>query len=449
MMRSSIPVLMLALLATSATTRTTLGEGRTVPAATVLPPPPAPVRSLAPWAKCAAEGKTCHGSGWGEIRYGVEGRWRRVTVAGDVACGNDKFGDPAPDTVKHCQRRAVDAPLLPAAVTPIASNFDTASLVGSGFERNGSFVPPSARPDVVGAFRMICTSGQLNYDDPILYPGVKGGSPHLHQWYGNTVGDYASTYARLRAAGDSSCSNRLNRSAYWVPALLNAAGKVIQPDYVSLYYKRRPAGDPECLRIAAKGCVGLPTGLRAVSGFDMARMGEEQPENATYSFRCISPGKPSEHRGTTAAALADCGGSGQIAASIHFGDCWTGTLDSADHRAHLGSGSYGSWGYYRCPAAYPFVIPQLTQTVAYTIAPTDGEVWFASDRMNGMRMPGGATFHADYMEAWDPPTRVAWERECVGKLLNCSDGELGDGRMMKRGGLTYKAATRLINAPAR
>ena len=42
----------------------------------------------------------------------------------------------------------------------------------------------------------ICTAGQMNYDDPILYPGVKGGSPHLHQWYGNTAGNYASTVFR-------------------------------------------------------------------------------------------------------------------------------------------------------------------------------------------------------------------------------------------------------------
>lgn len=59
----------------------------------------------------------------------------------------------------------------------------------------------------------IGTAGQLNFDDPIFYPGIDGGSPHLHQWHGNASGDYASTYARLRAAGDSSCSNRLKRSA--------------------------------------------------------------------------------------------------------------------------------------------------------------------------------------------------------------------------------------------
>jgi hypothetical protein len=31
--------------------------------------------------------------------------------------------------------------------------------------------------------------------------------------------------------------------------------------------------------------------------------------------------------------------------------------------------------------------------------------------------------------------------------LNCSDGELGDGTMLKRGGLNYLAAKRLVDAP--
>ena len=455
-------VLAVALLATSATTRTTAGcvsgAARCIASATttavepaaavsidVPPPLSVPPRPQAPWTDCAAEKKTCRGEGWGEVRYGAKGTWRRMTIQGDAACGNDLFGDPAPGVVKHCQRRKVEAPLLPASVAPIASDFDPSTLISPGAHQ----VVPSGRPDVVGAFRMICTAAQLNYDDPILYPGTKGGSPHLHQWYGNTGGNYSSTYERLRKSGESTCSNRLNRSAYWVPALLNAVGKVIQPDYVSLYYKRRPDGDPACLLESAKGCVGLPTGLRAVSGYDMTRMGEKQPENSTFHFRCIAPGRPSVHRLLIAEAIADCGGSGQVMAMIGFGSCWTGMLDSADHRSHLTAGTYIGQAYPQCPTSHPFLIPELTQGVAYTIQPNDGEVWFASDRMHGMAMPPGSTFHADYMEGWDPATRATWERRCIGKLLNCSDGELGDGTMLKRAALAYKASTRLIDAPAR
>ncbi|WP_288935721.1 DUF1996 domain-containing protein, partial [uncultured Sphingomonas sp.] len=215
---------------------------------------------------------------------------------------------PTPTPVPTPSPTPTPSTTQPSSVTPIASNFDRAPLIVTGYDHGiPGNLPPSMAPDVVGAFRFICTAGQMNYDDPILYPGVKGGSPHLHQWYGNTAGNYASTYATLRASGDSTCSNMLNRSAYWVPALMNAAGKVIQPDYLSIYYKRLPDGDPMCLKESAKGCTGIPTGLRVVSGYDMKRMGEAQPENITFTHRCISPGKPSIHRQTLADAISDCG----------------------------------------------------------------------------------------------------------------------------------------------
>lgn len=398
----------------------------------------------APFVNCASEGKVCRGVGWGEIRYGARNQTRRVTLFGDVRCDNDTLGEPAPNVVKRCARRPTAAPLQPDDIKPIASNFATARLLVPG----AHVAVPSNAPDTVGAFRMICTAGQILADDPILYP-YRPGQSHLHQFFGNTGANAASDYVSLRNTGNSTCSNKINRSSYWVPALFNGEGKVIQPDYISLYYKRLPDGDPLCIKEAAKGCVGLPTGLRVVSGYDMARMGEPQPENATWHFRCIRPGKPSEHRLTITEAIADCGGAGQVMAMIGFGNCWTGTLDSADHRSHLTFGTYSGQSYPQCPASHPYLIPELTQGVVYTIQLSDGDVWFASDRMNGMKMASGSTFHADYMEAWDPTARTTWERQCIGKMLNCSDGELGDGTMLKRGALTYAAVQRLIDAPPR
>nr|WP_246848159.1 DUF1996 domain-containing protein [Sphingomonas beigongshangi] len=374
-----------------------------------------------------------HPTDGGTDLSGGEGRLARIYIA-----GLDALSSPAAAVAQ------------PAAVTPIASNFDRSPLIVTGYDHGlPGHLPPSMSPDVVGAFRFICTAGQMNYDDPILYPGVKGGSPHLHQWYGNTGGNYASTYGSLRASGDSTCSNMLNRSAYWVPALMSGAGKVIQPDYLSIYYKRLPDGDPMCLKESAKGCVGIPTGLRVVSGYDMKRMGEAQPQNDTFTHRCISPGKTQVHRKTLAEAVADCGGSGQIMTAINFGNCWNGELDSADHRSHLTHATYRGQAYAECPASHPYIIPELTQQIAYTIAADDGDVWFSSDRMNGMTMTGGTTFHADYMEGWDPQTRDTWTSQCIGKMLNCSDGELGDGTMLKRGPLPLLASPRLVDVPTR
>lgn len=93
----------------------------------------------------------------------------------------------------------------------------------------------------------------------------------------------------------------------------------------------------------------------------MNRMGEAQPENSTFHFRCISAGRPSDHRLLISEAIADCGGTGQVMAMIGFGNCWTGTLDSADHRSHLTHGAYDQMsGQLRCPASHPYLVPELT-----------------------------------------------------------------------------------------
>ena len=80
-------------------------------------------------------------------------------------------------------------------------------------------------------------------------PGQPGKS-HLHQFIGNTAADANSTYQSLRTKGGSTCDNRstpdkaFNRSAYWMPAMLDGEGNAIRPDYALVYYKRIPAGQP-------------------------------------------------------------------------------------------------------------------------------------------------------------------------------------------------------------
>ena len=121
--------------------------------------------------------------------------------------------------------------------------------------RTAAPIPASAAPDVVGAFRFVCSAGQLLHDDPIVYPGQPGKS-HLHQFFGNTGANASSTYASLRKSGQSTCMSPLNRSAYWMPAMLDGKGNVVRPDHVTIYYKRRPASDPKC-------SLPKPSGLRS------------------------------------------------------------------------------------------------------------------------------------------------------------------------------------------
>ncbi|MBK8272927.1 MAG: DUF1996 domain-containing protein [Sphingomonadales bacterium] len=321
-------------------------------------------------------------------------------------------------------------------LAPIPSNFDIKSELvptwGSGA------VPPSAAPDVVGAFRFICSAGQISFDDPIVYPGQPGKS-HLHQFFGNTSADASSTYVSLRSSGDSTCTSRLNRSAYWMPAMMNGRGQVVRPDYVSIYYKRRPANDPECKR-QGTACVGIPRGLRFIFGFDM--LNHKSRRTGGGYFNCDGPTGIQSHYPSIVDAAKNCPIGNKLGAVISAPECWNGkNLDSPNHRSHVSYGSYGEDGGYRCPPSHPFIIPTFTLGAWYSVDETldrsgkwNGafDSWhLSSDNMPGMPMKPGTSFHSDWFGAWDDDVMKIWTDNCINKLLNCSGGDLGNGQQMK------------------
>ncbi len=322
-----------------------------------------------------------------------------------------------------------------SGMLPIASNFDfnagLAPAWGSGA------IPPSASPDVVGAFRFICGAGQLLKDDPIVYPGQPGKS-HLHQFYGNTEANAFSTFNSLRTTGKSTCAygnNPVNRSAYWTPAMLDGKGNVVQPDWEAVYYKRRPITDPKCSRTSgdpkAEGdCVPIPNGIQFIFGWDPTN--PNAPTNGTTYYNCDGPGATQGHYADIPTAQPFCPIGSQILATLDAPSCWDGkNLDTADHRSHLSYPSYGSWGYLKCDAAHPYVLPVFHLAIAYSIKPGDDlSKWsLASDTMAPGK-PRGYTLHGDYKEAWDENVKKIWTQNCVNKLLNCSGGDLGNGKQI-------------------
>ena len=342
---------------------------------------------------------------------------------------------------------ASEAPQSPKGITihaPAAETATAVPVVGdvvaveSGLNLASMFdpksIPPTAAPDVLGAFRFICGPGQIAYDDPIVYPGQPGKS-HLHQFFGNLGANAHSTFISLRTSGESTCTNELNRSAYWMPAMLDGKGNVVRPNYVGIYYKRRPKSDPFCTT-AAEECVGIPRGLRFIFGFDVNKPDDPQPQNASlFNFKCVEGWSPV----TSAQGNLDglnCQPGQWLSATISTPTCWDGVhLDSADHRSHLAFMKRdASTGWEsKCPSTHPKIIPQFTMSVSYSVVQGDNfALWYlASDHM----VPGiarGGTFHSDYFEGWEEEIRLRWEAGCLDQLLNCSDGDLGDGQIMKR-----------------
>ena len=345
-------------------------------------------------------------------------------------------------------------------VASIASNFDIASELIPSWGTGA--LPESGAPDVVGAFRFICNPGQLAADDPIVYPGQPGRA-HLHQFFGNTSANAHSTYASLRTTGESTCNNRLNRSAYWMPAMMNGKGKVVRPDYISIYYKRRPISDPKCNPASGDPqvqgiCVDLPRGLKYVFGADMANM--SAPKTGSGYFNCDGPGAVSGHFSTIVEAAKGCPIGARLGAIINAPECWDGkNLDSPDHRSHVAYPGYGDWGYLKCPTTHPYAIPAFTMGAWYTTdadldrsgtwAPGTSTWHLSSDVMPGMPMiTPGSTFHADWLGAWDDSVMKMWTENCVNRLLSCSGGDLGNGKQLKMfAGFKWHAEPRLVDAP--
>jgi Domain of unknown function (DUF1996) len=318
-------------------------------------------------------------------------------------------------------------------------------------------VPQSLDP--AGAFRFTCMAGQLAKDDPIVYPGQSGAS-HLHQFFGNTGTNASSTYQSLRTTGGSTCTRTTDvssqRSAYWMPAMLDGAGNAVKPDYMLTYYKALPASSPDCgapdtTHIGV--CIPMPNGLRFIQGYNMdtGKGGPTDTNSIDYwkmGFDCVvTDGSGVSYTGVTR-TLADMVATGKcpvgawLRVFITFPDCWDGVhLDTADHRSHMAYASgAGVNGRLACPADHPYNIPEIAlQAFFRTDANFAAGKWLlSSDAM----MPGttpGSTLHFDYWEAWSPVVKNMWQTGCINGHLSCNVGELGNGQTVT--GMQQQLAT--------
>src|SRR5690606_24107492 len=196
-----------------------------------------------------------------------------------------------------------------------------------------------------GAFRFTCGGeGPLNYDDPLVYPGQPGAS-HLHKYWGAMEIDAHSSWATLAQVRHSNCNygpDTLNRSGYWMPALIDAAGRVVNPDLVSVYYKRKTSASPFCQADSGKAmgiCVGLPNRIAFIFGWDSTR-----PTAKVEGASWYCTGGTGQHYANLDDVFASgCKPGDQLIANTIAPNRWDGTHpDAPDHRSHTAYGSYGS-----------------------------------------------------------------------------------------------------------
>lgn len=330
-----------------------------------------------------------------------------------------------------------------AGVAPIASGVDLTTNLWKAWGTGQ--IPES--DGIEGAFRFICAPSHNAYDDPIIYPGQPGKS-HLHTFFGNTKTDANSTYASLRTTGDGTCNNALNRSAYWVAAMMHPTGKVVMPDYISIYYKRSPPNSKYCAPPYAQTCLALPRGLRYVFGYNMTNPAKSDPTDMRW-FNCDGPGAVSGHFATIKDAAAGCPTGARLGMLVVGPSCWNGKeLDSPDHRSHMAYPAQNGDGQSVCPPTHPYMLP-FFETASWYMNDGTAAQWKLSSDI-AMGTAGGVTAHADWWGAWEDSVKDAWTANCIEKALNCNSGDLGDGTMMATwNGYSWPQGRPLLDPPAR
>ncbi|MDP9045237.1 MAG: DUF1996 domain-containing protein [Pseudomonadota bacterium] len=381
------------------------------------------------WVVVATENQPFHLSATQHVRYGDGGvHWLpERDLSGDGTCSNGFFGgDPAPWQAKFCEvQKTVPAvrqipgqmPVVNPALMPATQPGYTeprARTLTADERRPGS--PYLENPTNVGAFRVPCGSyARVSADDPIVFPGQPGKS-HLHTFLGNTAADAFSTPDSLLAGGGSTCAGgTLNRTAYWMPSMIDTrTGQPILPVGSNFYYKLGYLG------VKAGTVQPFPKGLRMIAGD--AR--NAAPVGSPNRFSCLAGGA-SGGDGAWHAEIPACGPGGDLVVSVSFPQCWDGkNLDSPDHKSHMAFGTGKG-----CPADHPVPLPEITQNVHYHPRDASGTAnWrLSSDNYAG---PGGYSLHSDWMGAWDVPTMKKFVDNCLNGNKDCHDYILGDGTII-------------------
>lgn len=267
------------------------------------------------------------------------------------------------------------------------------------------------RANDIGAFRTVCKPSHFNYDDSILYSRQPNAS-HLHLYFGNSIADAHSSYESLRASGNSTCRGGIaNRSAYWVPALMDQDQNVLLPDMIHVYYKSGYSG------VKPQEIQPFPHGLKLIAG-DSSRT--EASDAIPGYFECNeypnrSPGLPQ-----------NCASGSTLRIAIDFPQCWDGkNLDSEDHKRHM---AYAEAG---CPASHPVPLTQVSYILEYKVSAPTTQGWrLSSDNYDTRLKPGGYSLHADWIEAWDPDIEQTWIEQCVRASRDCASHLIGDGRAL-------------------
>lgn len=313
----------------------------------------------------------------------------------------------------------------------ILNEVDWLEEVGSTEQFIEASEPAGLREDGSGAFRTHCIESHLAEDDPLVWPGEPGQS-HLHVFFGNPNVDAYTTSESLLDAEQTTCDGvSVNKSGYWVPALLNASGERIRYVDPIFYYKTG-------YHVPSEGIVPPPEGLKIIAGDMMSGKPQEGP---AVNFRCSSweaegpqfdEGDPLDHVNY----LPDCELYDMVEMRLVFPQCWDGeSLQSSDYQSHMAypvPAEAPNVGTGYCPESHPVSIPEISYQLEIRVTEETGpssEWRFITDPPDAEQ--GGYTFHGDWMNGWDEEVMQTIVSNCLNSKRECMTGLLGNGKELQ------------------
>ncbi|THF70236.1 DUF1996 domain-containing protein [Deinococcus sp. Arct2-2] len=256
----------------------------------------------------------------------------------------------------------------------------------------------TAKPTPTGhhEFQANCSVSRSNLsDDPIKFFAQPGAS-HLHTFLGNTTTNAGTTLSSLQAGGGS-CTAPDDRSAYWMPTMLNGDTPVQPVGTQVIYYK---AGVTDYTSVRP-----FPAGLRFIVG-DMNATREEFLAESVVGWECGDKTGLSDFP-------ASCAAGSQLNLRYQAPSCWDGLhLDSPDHQRHMAYPVGSTQDNGVCPASHPIAVPKIEFKMAFPAGSDTSRVRLSSGR--------GYSFHYDFFNAWDPATLKALVDGCIRKGFQCS-----------------------------
>jgi Domain of unknown function (DUF1996) len=299
----------------------------------------------------------------------------------------------------------------PALIPPPTTTFITVDRVRATNEL--------ATPRDAGAFRVSCKYSHTNFDDPIVFPNQPG-MAHLHTFFGNTATNANSTAASLLSTGHTTCTGgTINKSAYWVPTLINTAtGAPLVPTDAIFYYKTDG--------IPPRFTQAMPNGLRMIAG-NASATSPGPEETRPYHFACLTADGTNEYGRSP--SIPDCLSGESIWVNLSFPRCWDGrNLDSADHKSHMSFPNGWHLTENPCPATHPIALPHITFNMAWRLPPgvRGSQIRLSSDNYTTATGPGGYSMHGDWYMGWKPEIRDMWVVGCLRESKDCHANLLKD-----------------------